>query len=383
MNLLAAVASLDPADGWGAYALGLLGGLTSLGVRCTVLAARHARASGLPGVKVIPCLSSPLGALDRPPAIAWNAGQLLRHAKGADLLHFMVEPYATASVPFRLPPTCITIHGTYAVAPFNGRLHTRMLYRAALRRARAVVCVSRFTRDRLLGQVALDNVTVIQNGHGVRPEDPRAVAETGKIQGQPILLGVGALKPRKGYHVALEAVAKLRGQFPDLRYYLVGDTSDKGYVARLREQIAALCLESHAVITGPVSDAELATFYRQADLFLLTPVNAGTAFEGFGIVYLEANAYGLPVVGSWGCGAEEAIEDGVTGLLAPQHDVDAIALCAARILGDPAFAASLGAAGRIRANQQTFEAVASQYLQLYESRLARGRGGLRAPPRMG
>jgi glycosyltransferase involved in cell wall biosynthesis len=371
MKLLVAAESLAPRSGWGSYSLGLLRALVSLGVEPKALLDRRADPVAPPGVEAIPCLSSPLGALDRAAAITWNAAQLLRHARGSTLLHFMVEPHATASLPVGLPPSVVTVHGTYAVSPFQANPLARTLYGAALRRARAVICVSRFTRDALLGRVSLDNVLVIHNGHDLLPENDGAVRDKVLVDGRPLILGVGALKPRKGYHVALRAVARLRERFPDLRYYLVGELEDHGYVARLRADIAELGLERQAVITGPVSDGRLRALYRQADLFLLTPVNSGRSFEGFGIAYLEANAYGTPVLGSSGCGAAEAIEDGVNGLLAPQNDDLAVAERAASILADPRLAARLGEAGRSRAERQTWTLVARKYVDVYEQALRR------------
>ena len=69
---------------------------------------------------------------------------------------------------------------------------------------------------------------------------------------------------------------------------------------------------------GQVPDEQLIALYRGCALFVLTPLTLGTQFEGFGLIYLEANSCGKPVVGSYGCGAEEAIVDGETGLLVPQ-----------------------------------------------------------------
>jgi phosphatidylinositol alpha-1,6-mannosyltransferase len=286
----------------------------------------------------------------------------------------MVEPYATASLPPGLPPSFITVHGTYAVSPFGEGPLTRSLYAAALRRARAVICASRFTQGELLGKLRLANTTVIHHGHDLLDQDDGTPPGEVRLEGQPVIVGVGALKPRKGYHVALRAVAKLRERFPDLRYYLVGDLSDKKYVARLRADIAELGLERHAVINGPLAHHQLPSLYRQTDLFMLTPINVDQRFEGFGIVYLEANAFGKPVVGSFGCGSEEAVEDGINGLLAPQGDHAAVAERATTILSDPALASRLGEAGRARAEAQTWAAVARRYLDVYEQTL-RGRDG--------
>jgi glycosyltransferase involved in cell wall biosynthesis len=234
-----------------------------------------------------------------------------------------------------------------------------------------VICVSRFTQSALLDRVQLDNSLVIHNGHDLLPQHEQEARDSVLVDGRPLIIGVGALKERKGYHVALKAVARLREQFPNLRYYMVGDDRDRKYVARLRAEIADLGLEHQAVITGRVSDARLQALYQQADLFLLTPINVGQSFEGFGIAYLEANSFGKPVVGSFGCGAEEAIEDGINGLLAPQHDDAAIADRAATILSDPTLASRLGAAGRSRAEGQTWATVARKYLDVYEQALRR------------
>jgi glycosyltransferase involved in cell wall biosynthesis len=370
VRVLLVTESLSPRGGWGAYSLGVARGLLAAGARCRVLMDYRAEPAALPGLRTASCLSSPMGALDRPRSIAWNAGQLLRHARGADAVHFLVEPYATASVPLGLPPTYLSVHGTYAVSPLQADRHTRLLYRGALRRARTVFCSSRFTRDALLRHLPLDNLEVIPLGHDLPVDADRPGAPV-RLPGSPILLGVGALKERKGYHVTLRAVARLRERFPDLRYYLVGDDADRKYVARLRRDIVALGLERHAEIVGPLSEAQLRAFYRQADLFILTPINVNRGFEGFGLVYLEAGAFGKPVVGSADCGAEDAVEDGITGLLAPQHDDAAIAERAATILADPGLAARLGGAGRARAARQTMGAVVRRYLQAYERTLRR------------
>jgi glycosyltransferase involved in cell wall biosynthesis len=371
VRLLVAAESLNPTGGWGSYTLGLLSGLVGLGLQPKVLVRHGAQEDGPTGVEVIGCLSSPLTGLVRPSATAGNVVQLLRHGRRYDLLHFMVEPYVTASLPFGMPPNCVTLHGTYAVSAFSQRPPAPSIFRAALRRARAVICVSRFTQEAVLRKVKLDNSVVIHNGHAVRPDGGMPSREQVVVDGRPVILGVGALKPRKGYHVALQAIARLSERFPDLRYYMVGDDSDHGYVEQLRTDIAELGLAHQAVITGPVSDARLRAFYRQADLFLLTPINVGRSFEGFGIAYLEANAFGKPVVGSLGCGAEEAIEHGVNGLLAPQHDDVAVAERVTAILSDPVFAEKLGRAGQARAEERTWAAVAHKYLSVYEQAVRR------------
>jgi glycosyltransferase involved in cell wall biosynthesis len=97
-------------------------------------------------------------------------------------------------------------------------------------------------------------------------------------------------------------------------------------------------------------------------------MNAGGKFEGFGLTHLEASAAGLPVIGTTDCGAEDAIVDGVTGLLVSQSAVTA-ALPGAiiNLLTDPVRAKQMGAAGQERAQTQTWNRVAQRMIEVYEN----------------
>lgn len=365
LRLLMVTWELQPDSGWGRYSLGLVRGLREHGVEVVALTARRASTPDL-GIEVIPCLSTPLSPLDRPHALAWNMAQVLRRVRGFDLVHFVVEPYALAASTLFPRPYVITVHGTYGVVPLRGNPATRVLFARALRRARSVVCVSKFTRDRVCQALPLDNLTVINNG--LEPLDPRA--DVGQhhepIGGDPVLIGVGGLKPRKGYHVVLDALPRVRERYPNVHYYVVGDDRDRKYVDGLRASIRSLGLEGNVTITGRVDDAYLDVLYRRCDVFVLTPVNSGAAFEGFGLTYLEAGAYGKPVLGSYNCGAEDAVRDGENGLLAPQGDADEVATRLLRLLDDREAAARMGERGREIAVARDWANVAGEYRALYD-----------------
>lgn len=363
---------LAPDSGWGRYSLGLVRGLIEHGAAVRVLTDRRAMPpDGFPGVRFVPCLSSPLAPLDRPLAFGWNLLQVFRSAAGADLVHFLVEPYAMAASASFPWPYLITVHGTYGVQPLRANRITRALFARTLRRAAAVVCVSRYTRSRVAAAVPLPNLQVINNGLEPPRTDRSVDATFTPTAGHPILLGVGALKPRKGYHVALEALPIVRQRYPDVHYYLVGDDGDRKYVEQLREAIRRLGLGRNVTITGTVDDGRLSSLYGACDVFVLTPVNSGAAFEGFGLTYLEANAYGKPVVGSYDCGAEDAVRDGENGFLAPQNDHAAVADRILRLLDDRSEAGRLGARGRDLAVARDWSRTVDEYVALYERVLGR------------
>jgi glycosyltransferase involved in cell wall biosynthesis len=358
---------LQPDSGWGRYSLGLVRGLLERGLELTVLTERRAEAPPFASsdtVRVIPCLSTPLAPLDRPLPFGWNFAQVWRHAPGHDLVHFFVEPYAlTASAIFPWP-YLITVHGTYGISPLRMNPVTRTLFARTMRRAASVVCVSGYTRKRVAEALPLNNLAVVTNG--LEPLRPPASAFSGSIAGSPVLMAAGALKPRKGYHTTLEALPQVRARYPDVHYYLVGDDQDRKYVAGLRQTIDRLGLQQNATITGIIDDAYLDALYQRADAYVHPAENSGGAFEGFGLTYLEANAYGKPVVGTLDCGAEDAIDDGDNGYLVPQRDPAAVAEAVLRILDDPKAARAMGERGRQRARGRDWSHVVDEYLAIYD-----------------
>ena len=183
---------------------------------------------------------------------------------------------------------------------------------------------------------------------------------------EKIILGVGALKPRKGYHISIPAIAKIRGKYSDFKYYIIGDQSDKNYFKQLKNLVKKNSLKEKVIFLEKISDEDLVNLYHRADLFLLTPVNINSNFEGFGLVYLEANACGKPVIGTYDCGAEEAIIDGFNGLLVPQNDIKKTSQAILNILDNSRLAEELSQNGLKQAQKMDWSNIVGQYIQIYE-----------------
>lgn len=117
---------------------------------------------------------------------------------------------------------------------------------------------------------------------------------------------------------------------------------------------------------GNVTEDEKVDLLQRARIFLHTPVRAADGgFEGFGIVYLEAAACGVPSIGTLECGAEDAIDDGITGfLVAPE--VEAVEAALLRLANDAELRARFGAAGKERARRSTWADNARAVLALYD-----------------
>ena len=117
---------------------------------------------------------------------------------------------------------------------------------------------------------------------------------------------------------------------------------------------------------GQVDEETLLGWYAAAQVFALPSLNVGSRFEGFGLAHLEASAAGLPVISTRDCGVEDAIVDGVTGLLLPQERLsETLAAAILTLLRDPQRARRMGAAGRAHAQEQTWDKVAQEQIALY------------------
>lgn len=139
----------------------------------------------------------------------------------------------------------------------------------------------------------------------------------------PILATVGEMKERKGQLDTLQALASLKKEFPHSLYIIVGSNDDE-YVGDLREY-SEKHQQAVRITSDLKTDEDLSCLYSIADIFALNSNNHKNHFEGFGLVLLEAAQFGLPAIGSKDCGIEDAIHDGVSGILTGQMDHAAIA----------------------------------------------------------
>ena len=294
-----------------------------------------------------------------------NWRSVSRLVRDCQVVHCVTEPYSpVAALAAGSRPLLITAHGTYSVYLLTRR-RDALLLRYAYRRAQGVLCVSHFTERRLREKVSRVRTLVIPEG--VDFDRFQASADPALVPDGRYLLSVGPIKPRKGYSVSLEAFALARKSVPDLRYYIVGMIHDDDFHRQLLDSAQKAGVADSVHFLGQVPDEQLIALYRGCSAFVLTPLTLGTQFEGFGLIYLEANACGRPVVGTYGCGAEEAIIDGETGFLVPQGQPEAAAQAIVRLLENPEMAERMGVTGYERARLMSWDVTAAKLMEHYQA----------------
>ena len=289
-------------------------------------------------------------------------------ARRFDLVHaHWIVPNGVVAA-FSSAPLAIGLHGSDVfLAEKPG---VRMAAAWALRRSRLLTGCSPELVDRVraLG-FPEERSRVIPYGVDVEAFSPGPGRIWRERLGVPedarLLLSVGRMATKKGFHVLMEA---LPGILATGAHVVLAGGGD--LLPNLQRQAAGF--EGRLHLPGPVLRDTLPDLYRAADLFVLPAVHDSKGnVDGLPNVILEAMASGLPVVASGISGIPLAVEDGRTGLLVPERDPAALAAALRRLLADRELARGMGERGRRKAEAElTWDAVASRYREGYEAALS-------------
>lgn len=375
--------SLSEVDGVGRYAVGTLRELAPLcgGIEVWIGRRHRGLSHDLPrqGVEVHEQLPTDHFPFLNLPKLGWllltSLPALVRAARRADVVHsFSDYPLGFVAVlAARLAgrPALVSGHGTYSVTPLDMPVHRRLIG-WMFRRTDRFLMGSRFALGTVQARAQPRGAEVVW--YGVTPADYDAAAARGAQPGVPgpYVLCVGEVKQRKGHVTSLPAFLRAWREEPSLHYAIVGrfaeqDPYYQGLLALVREAGAT----EHVHFLGNVDEPRKVALMRGCTAFMLTPtVSDEGGFEAFGLVFLEAGAAGRPVLGVRGSGAEDAISDGENGFLHDAGDVQGLAAGLLRLVREPELAARMGAAGRARAERQTWAAAAARVRALYGELLA-------------
>lgn len=224
------------------------------------------------------------------------------------------------------------------------------------RSADVVMVTSEHSRGVALKALGLDPTRVKNVPEGIDIERwsdaAEAAAET--TGSETVILSVAHQYRRKNTIALLRAMPSILEAAPNTRLRIVGGGPE---LQRLEREHLALGLGGSVVITGALPDADVIEEYRAADIFCLPSLQ-----EGFGIVFLEAMASGLPIVACRSAAVPEIVPEGEAGLLVPPGDPQALAGALLRLLRDPPRRRRMGEAGRRIAREHSWSRIARLFL---------------------
>ena len=276
-----------------------------------------------------------------------RARRKLRHAivylpEPGPMLTMMLLQFFHTFRPNRL---VLTFHGS-EILKFARSPWRRGLARQLIRRATRVTTLTNYTQELLLSHFPEAASKIFLTPGALRTDLTVLPSKRSATKDKIIVLTVGRLHPRKGQLITLEALQTLAPEVRSrLEYWIVGGQSKDNYDASLRAT-AATHPDLVVRFLGNLPDDELSEIYDRSDIFAMTSVNHGLSIEGFGLVYLEAAAHGLPVVAHDVGGVAEAVVDGVTGLLVPPNRPAQLAAAFEQLVFDEELRDRLGSAGR-------------------------------------
>jgi phosphatidylinositol alpha-1,6-mannosyltransferase len=242
-------------------------------------------------------------------------------------------------------PYFVAAHGTEVFEDFTSVQNSvrtvlvRRLKRRVFQEAEKVFPVSQYTRTAVLEEAGGNEDRVITVNNGVNPVIFRQtdlksdVHEKYRPHGEQILLSVTRLYPYKGVDRMLESLPAISRAVPGVKYLIVGVGPDR---QRLQDLTARLGLQNQVCFLGRLASSEIVELYNSADLFVLLSREEPPDVEGFGLVFLEAAACGLPAVGGRSGGIPDAIDEGRSGWLVDPCNTEEIAATIIDLLKFPA-----------------------------------------------
>jgi mannosyltransferase len=222
--------------------------------------------------------------------------------------------------------------------------HHSWITRWLIRRMDAIIATSDLSASFLKRQA-----TVIPHGvDTVRyapPADRAAAFSETKLPGRYAIGCFGRVRAQKGTDVFVDAMCRLLPRYPDFTAIIVGaiTVEQTAFANGLKKRIEAAGLPSRIVITGELPIEDVPRWYQRLTIYAFTSRN-----EGFGLTLIEAMSVGAALVATRAGAAELVVADGVTGVLTPPGDVEALVAALEPLMRDPALSAAMGERARAR-----------------------------------
>jgi phosphatidyl-myo-inositol dimannoside synthase len=231
----------------------------------------------------------------------------------------------------------------------------RFLMEKIFTKVKGVIANSEFTKREILEMGLNENkIKVLYACPHFKPPAKNNIKEDiikkYNLENKKILLSVGRAVERKGFDRVIKAMEKVVNKDEKVVYLLAGG---KGvYTEQLKNLIKNSLVKDNIIFLEETVDEEVKALYDLCAVFIMPSRQIGSDVEGFGIVYLEANLFGKPVIGGRSGGAVEAVVDNKTGLVVDPENISEISEAILKLIKNPDLAKKLGEEGRTRAEQE-------------------------------
>jgi len=308
----------------------------------------------------------------------YHLWQTLRKSPHAIIIAATWELGAPMTILKKLFPECRYIvvgHGlevtkiekTGKIKPFNTTINGAL----------TTIAVSRFTQEEINKRIhsthnkavflpnGVDTNRFYYTNNYIHIKEQLSIAPSTKI-----ILTLARVIERKGHDTVLRALPKVLARHPDTVYIIAGPGHGT-YIDKLNALIKELNLTKNVRFTSFIDDKDLNTFYSMSNIYVMVSrlIESEGDSEGFGITFLEANACGCPVIGSYSGGIPDAIEDGVNGFLVQPDDPEALANKVIQIFDSKSLHQKLANQGLKRVQTQfTWEIITEQLLSIIKKK---------------
>src|ERR1700751_463706 len=220
--------------------------------------------------------------------------------------------------------------------------HHSWVTRWLIRRMDAIIATSQASASYLKREATVISHGIDTDAYAPPADRAAAFAESG-LPGRYAIGCFGRIRAQKGIDIFVDAMCKLLPRYPDFTAVMVGAivAEQTGFANELKKRIEAAGLTARIVITGELEIEQVERWYQRLTIYAFTSRN-----EGFGLTLIEAMAAGAALVAARAGAAELVVEDGVTGVLVPTGDADALAAAMEPLMRDPVSAVAIGARAR-------------------------------------
>ena len=266
-------------------------------------------------------------------------------------------------------PFLVYVHGD-EISQTEGRRLQPRVRNAIYRSADAVVAANTFAYERVAAICgSTERLSLITPGVDTTNfypgERPEWVARKYDLGTSPVIVTVGRLVKKKGHETVLRSLPAVLEQIPDAKYLIVGGGPEEARLKRMTEELG---LQRAVRFTGDISHHALGDFYRAGDIFcMINQRDASGDIESFGMVFIEANACGKPVIAGRSGGTAESVVNGQTGLLCEPGNHAGLSEILLLLLSNQELRRRMGSTGLERARKEfDWDARARQLLAVHK-----------------